>query len=260
MMNIRYSRIKRLGRKNRRLRIAAQVVATWYIAFFAVGYLSSNTGAYFSDQVEVTGTIQAGIWDDWTLDFTNKGNQNENEFSCPKDPFVISTIIKNIGTTAMANISTYELYYIENGNPQQNGTKVSQGEIPVLAANQEFQVTNQVASEGFYMFKAYSKSDQQTAIWSEKIKVNCKTGNGQIPNNPATTEITNTTTETVPTAPVEPEHQPAAPVEEQTTEASPTPEATNETSSSETTVQQPEAVVTPPVTEEGNQNNETSNN
>jgi YqxM protein len=179
MIKIRYPRLAKFRKKSQKLKLAAQIVAIWYIGFFSLGYLTSNTAAYFTSNDEKSVNIQAGYWDESKLDFIKKGNDNLNEFICPTSEFEISTVIKNIGKTDMFREGTYEVYFIANGQPSVNGSKVAEGNISKLLAGQELVLTQKVTSEGFYMFKAFEDSGQnnEKEIWSEKIKVKCKTSN-----------------------------------------------------------------------------------
>jgi YqxM protein len=179
MIKIRYLRLSKFRRKNQNLMLTSQIVAIWYLVFISIGYLTSNTGAYYSAQDQESIEIQAGYWDESKLQFIKKGNDNLNEFICPTNEFEISTIIKNVGKTDMFSDGTYEVYYVENGQPSVNGNKVAEGKISKLLKGQELVLTQKVTSEGFYMFKAFEDSGQnkEKVIWSEKIKVKCKTSN-----------------------------------------------------------------------------------
>ncbi|MGX6442456.1 amyloid fiber anchoring/assembly protein TapA [Neobacillus sp. K501] len=179
MIKIRYPRLTKFRRKNQKLKLIIQIVAIWYIAFISIGYLTSSTGAYFIAKDEKSISIQAGIWDESKLSFTKKGNDNQNEFICPVNEFEISTVIKNGGTTEMTSDGLYEVYFIENGQRNENGTKVAEGKIAKLQVGQEIILTQKVTSEGFYIFKTFEDTGQnkEKVIWSEKIKVKCKTSN-----------------------------------------------------------------------------------
>ena len=50
---IRYTRLRKFKKPSKRISIAAQIVAIWYISIFAISYLTTDTGAYFND-VEVS--------------------------------------------------------------------------------------------------------------------------------------------------------------------------------------------------------------
>jgi YqxM protein len=179
MIKIRYPRLAKFRKKNQKLMLASKIVAIWYITFISIVYLTSNTGAYFTAQDQESFEIQAGYWDYSKLQFIKKGNDNLNEFIFPTNEFEISTIIKNVGETDMFRDGTYEVYYVENGEPSVNGFKVDEGNISKIQAGQELVLTQKVTSEGFYMFKAFEDTGQnkEKVIWSEKIKVKYKTSN-----------------------------------------------------------------------------------
>lgn len=197
LIKIRYPRLAKFRRKNRKKTFLAQVVIFSYVLFMSMGFLTSYTGAYFNDSHVVSNKIQAGIWDYSMLDFPKKGNDNLNEFSCQETAFEISTVIKNIGMTKMFAVSTYEIYYLENGDPSsEKGSKIAEGEIPKLLAGQEMELKHFVPYEGFYMFKALEKPGQEDEkiIWSEKIKVNCKNGQSANANNEEIQAVNNHST------------------------------------------------------------------
>lgn len=228
MIKIRYPRLAKFRKKNQKLKIATQIVAIWYIAFISIGYLTSNTGAYFTSYDNESTKIQAGYWDESKLEFIKKGNDNLNEFICPTSEFEISTVIKNVGKTDMFMEGTYEVYYVENGQPSKNSIKVAEGNISKLLVGQELVLTQKVTSEGFYMFKAFEDPGQnnEKEIWSEKIKVKCKTSNS--PKN-AGGEIDKTETEAVePSNPSEKNSPIEAPKAEEPKEETPKEESKTE--------------------------------
>lgn len=179
MVKIRYPRFAKFRKKNQKLKLTIQIVTILYIAFISIGYLTSNTSAYYTANDNETIFIQAGYWDESKLQFIKKGNDNLNEFICPVNEFEISTVVKNIGKTDMLSDGTYEVYYVENGEPNVNGIKVAEGNIAKLVKGQKLALTQKVTSEGFYMFKTFENSGQnkENVIWSEKIKVKCKPAN-----------------------------------------------------------------------------------
>lgn len=81
----------------------------------------------------------------------------------------------------MAGTTTWELYYIEKGNPK-DGTVVDQGTIPKLAAGEVYRIESTVTQPGNYMFKAYQRpghgnpqnpidpNDPLKPIWSDGIE------------------------------------------------------------------------------------------
>lgn len=181
--------------------LIAKVIAIWYFLFISMSYLTSNTTAHFTSSDLEKDTIQAGVWDKSKLDFTKKGNDNLNEFSCPRSEFEISTVIKNVGETDMFETSTYQLFYVGNGEPpSEKGEKISEGMVPKLKKGEEATLQHTVTKEGFYEFQAFEMPGQndEKVIWSEKIKVKCKTGKPVQevePITPETPAVTEPTTE-----------------------------------------------------------------
>lgn len=54
---IRYTRLRKFKKTSKKISIAAQIVAIWYISIFAISYLTTDTGAYFNDVEKVDGVI-----------------------------------------------------------------------------------------------------------------------------------------------------------------------------------------------------------
>lgn len=169
---MRSKRIRKSKKISQSLILGAQLLAIWYALIFTIGYLTSETMASFSSSSEITGKIKAGEWwDGSNLVFIGKGNQNEKV--CPSTE--ISVEIKNTGIT-MIGSTTYEVYYIENGNPQ-NGKIIEKGDLKPLMKNEVVALSYQAEEEGVYMFKAYQREGyvgEKEVIWSEKVKVKCK--------------------------------------------------------------------------------------
>ncbi|MDR7238543.1 fibronectin type III domain-containing protein [Neobacillus drentensis] len=66
---IRNTRKSKFRKKGKRLIIAAQLVAIWYLLILTGSYLASDTGAYFNDEDKIRGTIS--ISTDWCKDAKN---------------------------------------------------------------------------------------------------------------------------------------------------------------------------------------------
>ncbi|MBM7690898.1 putative ribosomally synthesized peptide with SipW-like signal peptide [Peribacillus deserti] len=62
MVPIRHKRLKKYGKKNKKLLLFMKAFGIWYITIGSLGYISGNTNASFSDSEDVQGTIAAGIW------------------------------------------------------------------------------------------------------------------------------------------------------------------------------------------------------
>src|SRR5699024_6032316 len=105
----------------------------------------------------------------------SKGNQNIKK--C--EPVNIDVEIKNAGKSDMKQDSSYEVYYIENGNPKKHGEIVKlaedEGVIPVLKQGETTKLTYQASKEGRYIFLAnQSDSQHKESIWRKEIKGHCK--------------------------------------------------------------------------------------
>lgn len=176
---------------NKRFIFVLKLALIWYLCIFSAGYLTSQTGAVFTDQKQINGVITAGTWesnepenpddeekqDNSKLTFLSKGNQNIKV--C--EPVSIEVEIKNEGKGDMKRDSSYEVYYIEQGNPKQNGEKVKlaedEGVIPALKQEDSTKLTYQASKEGMYVFFANQSDDQHKEnTWSEKIIVHCPPG------------------------------------------------------------------------------------
>lgn len=140
--------------------------------------MSSDTSAYLSSQSKVSGEITAGEWeveDESELAFLDKGNQNIK--SCPAN---MKVKLKNTGKGPMLEKSTYEIYYVANGNPKKHGTKVQldqgEGVVKTLEKGETVILSHETDRPGRYIFKAYQAGDheEKTAVWSKEIKVDCK--------------------------------------------------------------------------------------
>jgi len=169
---MRQKRVRKYKRVSQRIILGAQLLTIWYVLIFSMGYLTSETMASFSSSSEITVKVKAGEWWDGSkLAFIGKGNQNEKV--CPSTE--ISVKIQNTGFT-MIGSTTYEVYYIENGNPK-NGKLVKEGVLEPLEKDEIISLSHIAEQEGFYMFKAYQREGyigKKEVIWSEKVKVKCK--------------------------------------------------------------------------------------
>lgn len=180
-MDLRSKRVRKFRAKNRPLEIMIKLVLICYIAIFSVSYLTAGTSAYFSSSEELNPVIAAGDWgnDQWdesSLVFTTKGNQNIK--TCPAE---IELNLKNVGEGDMQDDSTYEIYYVKNGNPEKHGEKIELGEneeeriIEVLKSGEETKLTYETNVSGIYVFVVYQQENHpdEERTWSKWIKVDC---------------------------------------------------------------------------------------
>lgn len=56
---LRHSRLRKFGKRGRKLALLAQIAAIWYLSFAMVSYLTTDTGAYFNDVETISETISA---------------------------------------------------------------------------------------------------------------------------------------------------------------------------------------------------------
>jgi len=161
-----------------KLFIFIKVIAVWYIVIFTGSYLSSNTGAYFNSQSEVTGTFQAGTWEKenpdkgpWDKSSLNFNGSDQTINSCSTTN--ISAEIKNSGND-MKGPSSFEVYYAESGNPK-NGGKVGEGTIPAISSDASTSLSYDAEKPGNYKFKAYQRSGHpgKGELWSQTISITC---------------------------------------------------------------------------------------
>ena len=173
---------------NKRFIFVLKLVLIWYLCIFSAGYLTSQTAATFTDKKQINGVFTAGTWesnetevpdseekqDNSKLTFLSQGNQNIKK--C--EPVNIDVEIKNAGKSDMKQDSSYEVYYIENGNPKKHGEKVKlaegEGVVPVLNQGETTKLTYLASNEGRYIFLAnQSGSQHKESVWSKEIKVHC---------------------------------------------------------------------------------------
>lgn len=198
-MCLRMSRLNKFKQKNRLLFLLLKVSLIWYVLLFSINYLASDTAAYFTNYKETSGDVTVGTWEDPHIDsllrFTSKGNENIK--AC--EGVVISTELKNDGPGDMEESSSYDMYYIENGNPEKHGKKLKlgkdEGVISPLDKGQSTKLTFQASSPGVYVFttKEIVGDSSSKTIWSKWIKVNCpssKTVDEEQEDQEESTEVT----------------------------------------------------------------------
>ncbi|MBU9722452.1 MULTISPECIES: amyloid fiber anchoring/assembly protein TapA [Bacillaceae] len=171
---VRSLRIAKNKSRFKKVVILAQVLAIWYATVFSLSLLTSGTEAYYSNKNNTQVTISSAEywWDGSDLDFTSKKTQNLKVCA----PTYISVELKNRGED-MTSPTTFEVYYVESGNPSnKHGEKVYEGTIDHLAAGERVELEYEAEENGFYKFKAYQLPDYEgknEEIWSEKVHVNC---------------------------------------------------------------------------------------
>jgi TasA anchoring/assembly protein len=178
-------RSKRLRRFRRQFPVAfflVKLVLIWYLVVFSVSYLTSGTAAHFYDTGEAESKVHAGYWaDGWdgsSLSFIENGNTNVK--AC--EPVEIAKEIQNMGDGDMMAGSAYDVYYIENGNPEKHGEKLDlpegEGKIPVLESNESIELKHFAQQPGVYALLAHQPDGHpgEESIWSKWVIVNCPPG------------------------------------------------------------------------------------
>ncbi|WP_242637694.1 MULTISPECIES: amyloid fiber anchoring/assembly protein TapA [Bacillaceae] len=179
---IRKTRLKKFRKKYKKIKLASQILAIWYVLMFTVGYLSSDTGAYFNSSSQIGGTITVGTWqEEWdksSLEFVNK---EKDQLFTTCEAVEISAAIKNSGND-MKGQSQYEVFYNDRKNPK-DGQKIGEGMVEALKSGETGTLKFSVDKSGNYKFKALqrpghaNKYDTRKELWSETITVKCQTPN-----------------------------------------------------------------------------------
>lgn len=176
VFKIRYKRARKYASSSKSIMLVSKMVAVFYLFIFLIGYLITDTRAYFNDNTTVNGMIQAGNWqNDWdrsSLKFTSSKDQLFE--SCTTKE--ISTMIVNSGND-MNGPSQYEVYYIEKGNPK-DGVKVGEGIIDPILASKSVVLKFSANKSGNYKFRAFQRPNhafkpERQDLWSETITITC---------------------------------------------------------------------------------------
>lgn len=212
---MRSTRLRKFRRQFPAAFFMVKLLLIWYLAVFSISYLTSGTAAKFFDTKETESAVKAGFWaDGWdgsSLTFIEKGNTNIK--TC--DPVEIKTQIQNSGEGDMMAGSTYDIYYIENGNPEKHGEKLhlpdGEGNIPALMSGDSTEITYLAQNPGVYAFLAHQPEgySEGETIWSKWVIVNCPPGKAE--QDIETGDITETDTEK--------EQSPDTQAEEESTDA-----------------------------------------
>ncbi|APC49525.1 amyloid fiber anchoring/assembly protein TapA [Virgibacillus halodenitrificans] len=161
---------KKAGRK--KLVIASKLVVSMYVLLFTIGYLTSNTGAYFNDKEKEEQVIQAGTWWDGSkLAFTGEQDQSG---TCPGK--TISVTLQNVGAKMLGS-TTYKIYFAETGDPK-TGEIIKSGTIAELEETGNKVLDYENVKEGTYQFSVLQREgfpdEKHQEIWSEEIVVTCE--------------------------------------------------------------------------------------
>src|SRR5690625_846608 len=180
-MRMRSKRLRRFRRQFPVVFFLVKLILIWYLVVFSISYLTSGTAAHFYDMEEADSKVLAGYWaDGWdgsSLSFIQKGNDNIK--SC--EPVEIAMEIKNAGDEDMINGSYFDIYYIENGNPEKHGQKLGEENIPALYSNESTEITYLAQKPGVYAFLAHQPEGhpEGQTVWSKWAIVNCPSGQAE---------------------------------------------------------------------------------
>lgn len=185
-ITIRKSRFRKFKSKGKKITIAAQIVAIWYLLIISGSYLTTETGAYFND-IEVIENSLHVSWDDSTPsdDKWEKSSLQEvtQGGTCEKGIYASFT---NTGESVDHELTKYEVYWSATGNPK-NGTKVSEGTFPIPHKGEVYEINYQPTENGYYKFRAYHEVGhnhdyvKSKGPWSGTIKVDCSSQVGVTP-------------------------------------------------------------------------------
>jgi len=157
---LRHSRLRKFGKRGRKLALIAQIAAIWYLSFAMVSYLTTDTGAYFNDVEVIENTL--GVcpdfegtddecipietdWDKTSLDFDNS--------RAWADGCSIYTTIFNASDDRGMTTSKwiYYVYKFEDNKPV--GEPVATGEVPKINKPMSWgEIEAQVPKNGDYKF------------------------------------------------------------------------------------------------------------
>ncbi|ARK28919.1 amyloid fiber anchoring/assembly protein TapA [Halalkalibacter krulwichiae] len=173
---MRSLRSRKYRKKYKKLIILAQVLAIWYAFVISTAMVTSDTFAFFSASDSTTIAITTGKWWDGSeLEFVERPN-TKNIKACA--PYQLEIEVRNKGYQ-MGSETEYEIYYVDNGSPKQNGERVSEGVIKPLGEKESTILTYEALENGSYMFKVFQVRgyeddfERREEIWSTKYMVKC---------------------------------------------------------------------------------------
>jgi YqxM protein len=182
---MRNTRLRRFRKNNVKLFLALQIICIWYCTLFTANYLTSTTGAYFSDIEVIENSFRVSLdventeWDKSSLEFVESKTKSKGEsivgFNCNEGFY---SLLKNGGDSDMRGSSTFVLYYTEKGSPNKNnlGIEIGSGIIPALKSGESIKLsflTESMPDEGTYKFMAYQRPGHPGIgeLWGTEINV-----------------------------------------------------------------------------------------
>jgi YqxM protein len=173
---IRKTRLRKFRPKSKKLIIAAQIVAIWYLLVLSGSYLTSNTGAAFNDVEVIENSLHVN-WDEYPEDDGIWGNSSLSEVSirgtCEEGIYARFT---NTGESVRHELTRYEVYWSESDIPK-NGVVVEKGTFPIPDKGEYFDVYYKPLKDGRYNIKAYHETGHAngngngTGPWSGEITI-----------------------------------------------------------------------------------------
>jgi YqxM protein len=200
---IRKTRLRKFKTKSKKLIIAAQIVAIWYLLILSGSYLTSNTGAYFNDVEVIENSIHAkwdnpivqpdnNEWDNSSLDFDGTKAWAEGN--------IVYSTIKNAGDRANST-STWRFYLYKLINNKPSGEPVAEGVVPLIQSGEEGVISATITENGEYQFtirrpqghpaknfKDFGLEGYTYIGWSQKITITSEAGTSTPPTNEDETE------------------------------------------------------------------------
>lgn len=181
-MYVRNTRLKKYRVQNRLLIMIGKIVLIFYLFIVSISYLASDTVAYFNGPKRVSNImLTAGTWeedeekDESSLAFLRK-TENEAVLMCPT---TVEVELTNQGEGPMITEGSYDIYYTETGDPQQDGEKLAlpkdEGVIEILEHGETTTLAYEAELPGIYVFVAYQHYEtvEEDGVWSEGIQIVC---------------------------------------------------------------------------------------
>jgi YqxM protein len=183
---IRNSRLRKFRKKGKKLIIAAQIVAIWYLLILSVSYLTTNTGAAFNDIEVIENSLHVqwdkqpeqpdnNEWDKSSLDFDGSKAWVEGN--------KVYSTIKNAGDRANST-STWRFYLYKMINNKPSGEPVAEGVVPLIQSGEEGIISATVTENGEFQFairrpqghpaknnKEFGMEGYTYIGWSQKITI-----------------------------------------------------------------------------------------
>lgn len=165
-----------------------------------MSYVTSDTVAYFDSKNKNVSTIMisAGTWEDEPDEIESDETEDDDEEKAEAEdtsslafvkqelphpqtcPTEIEVEVTNEGDGSMLTNAFYEVYFIEEGNPEKDGEKVTleehEGVIEILENGATQKLVYETSKPGFYQFvmDPHEKTSEDERIWSDVIEVLCE--------------------------------------------------------------------------------------